>query len=604
MPLWAITGVSHFRDIRENGQKYFDIKGKTPASIVSRIDDWSFFMADCKEQAYSNDYYDFIIPYGELAYVPVSGACTQRIDEDYDVYYYPREGLPELGLVDYPYTTIPKCYGLLDQTALEASGIIRMQNQPALSLKGNGVMIGFIDTGIDYTNPIFRYSDGSTRINRIWDQTIQDGTPPAGILYGADYSAEDINRALQSENPYDIVPSRDENGHGTFLAGVACGSEDIANDFIGAAPMSSIAVVKLKPAKQHLREFFFIPDEVPAFQENDIMLAISYLNGLANFNNMPLVICLAVGNNMGSHGRGGVLSSYLNYICTRRKRVVVTATGNEANAKHHFQGQITGNMEFENVEINVEEDMEGFFLELWSDAPQLYAVSVVSPSGEVIPRIPSRLGASERFAFVFENTTVSIDYRIEAKETGSQLIYFRFQAPKRGIWVIRVYPQNVISGIFNMWLPMRQLTGGNVFFLRSNPDVTLTIPGTALQPITVGGYNAANGSLYLDSGRGFTITGDVKPDFTAPAVNIYGPGLRHNFVTSTGTSGAAAITAGACAQILQWGLVEQNSPSMSNAEVKNMLIRGAGRTSDRSYPNQEWGYGTLDVYQAFNNLRV
>ena len=193
-------------------------------------------MADCREQVYSDEFFDFIVSYEETNEQTIAGACIQRIDEGYDIFYYPREGLPPLSVGSYSYSEIPKCYGLLDQTALEVSGILKMQNQPVLALKGRGVLIGFIDTGIDYTNPAFRYSDGSSRIVRIWDQTIQDGTPPVGILYGADYTREQINAALLSENPYDVVPSRDMNGHGTFLAGVACGSESENGDFIGAAP--------------------------------------------------------------------------------------------------------------------------------------------------------------------------------------------------------------------------------------------------------------------------------------------------------------------------------------------------------------------------------
>ncbi len=560
-------------------------------------------MPDCKEQVYSNDFYDFIVPYGVETEVPAAEGCVQRIAEEYDIFFYAREGLPPLSVGDYTYTTIPKCYGLLDTTALEASGILRLQNQPVLSLKGDGVLVGFIDTGIDYTNPLFRYSDGSTRILRIWDQSIQDGTPPDGILYGAEYREEEINRALSGENPYEAVPSRDENGHGTFLAGVACGGEDVANNFIGAAPNARLAVVKLKGAKQYLRDFFFVPEGVEAYQETDIMMAVSYLNGLANILDMPLVICIALGNSIGSHGENGPLSSYLNFICTRRRRSVVTAAGNEANARHHFQGQLKGEMEYEDVEITLEEDMDGFFIELWADAPELYAVSVISPTGEQLPRVPVRTGASGEFRFVFEGTTVTVDYRIEAQETASQLIYFRFLRPKRGLWIVRVYPENIITGSYNMWLPMRQMTAGNAFFLRSNPDVTLTSPGTARQVITAGGYQVANRSIFPDSGRGYTVSGEIKPDFAAPAVDVYGPGLRHNFVTFTGTSAAAAVATGAVAQIMQWALVEKNQPTLLNAGIKNMLIRGTGKSNERSYPNREWGYGTLDVYRAFEMLR-
>ncbi len=561
-------------------------------------------MADCEEQVYSNDYFDFIIPYGEVTQFPVGGACIQRIDEDYDTLYYPREGLPPLRLGDYTYQEIPKCYGLLDQTALEASGILRMQNQPILDLKGRGVLVGFIDTGIDYTNPLFQNSDGTTRIVRIWDQTVREGEPPEGIFYGSEYRDKQINEALASENPYELVPSRDENGHGTFLAGVACGGEDIPNDFIGAAPQADIAVVKLKEAKPYLREFFFLKEDVPVYQENDIMMAVSYLNQLANIRNQPLVICLALGNNMGNHGRDGHLSAYLNDICTRRRRSIVTATGNEANTRHHFQGRIVGEMEHEDAEISVEDEMEGFFVELWADAPELYAVAIISPSGEQIPKIPVRTGTSGEYNFVFEGTTISVDYRLETLETASQLIYFRFIRPAKGLWTIRVFPQVTVTGNYHMWLPLEQVTLGRVLFLRSSPEVTLTNPGTSRQVITVGGYRVSDRSIYTDSGRGYTTSGEIKPDFVAPAVDVYGPGLRKNYITFTGTSAAAAITAGACAQVMQWALVERNSPGLSNAGIKNMLIRGAQRPDSRAYPNREWGYGTLDVYQAFANIRM
>ena len=80
----------------------------------------------------------------------------------------------------------------------------------------------------------------------IWDQTIQDGTPPESLLYGTEYAREQIDEALQSSEPLQIVPSVDENSHGTFLASIAAGSVNEANQFIGAAPDATIAVVKLK----------------------------------------------------------------------------------------------------------------------------------------------------------------------------------------------------------------------------------------------------------------------------------------------------------------------------------------------------------------------
>ena len=560
-------------------------------------------MSDCEEKIYSNDYVDFIISKDVLDVIDLQSDCIQRIEEENDIYFYPRSFFQ---IFDFPadsYASVPKCYGLLDETALEVSGILKLQQQPALALKGQGVMIGFIDTGIDYRNPVFQYSDGTTRIYRIWDQTIRDGTKPEGIAYGSEYKAEQINAALRAENPLETVPSMDTNGHGTFVAGVACGSEDVEDNFIGAAPFSEIAVVKLKEAKTYLREFYFIPDSVPAYQENDIMMAVSYLDRLAMERDMPLVICIALGSNMGNRGKDGQLATYLDIVSRRRKRCSVAAVGNEANARHHFLGKIQPDMEYESVEVSVEENMPGFFIEMWANAPELYAVSVSSPTGEVLPKVPYRSGGRQEFLFIFEQTRVSIDYRLTGRRQGNQLIYLRFSNAAQGIWTINVYPQSIVTGDYNMWLPMRNFTSGNVFFLRSNPNHTITVPGNAGQVISTGGYNVANGGLYLDSGRGFTLSGEVKPDFCAPAVNVYGPGLQNRFVTMTGTSAAAAITAGACAQIMEWGLVKRNQIFMSSADIKNMLIRGADRADDRSYPNPSWGYGTLDVYGAFEDLR-
>ena len=144
---------------------------------------------------------------------------------------------------------------------------------------------GFLDTGIDYQNPVFQHLDKTTRIAGIWDQTIQSGTPPESFDYGSHYTPDMINEALASEDPYSLVPSVDNNGHGTFLASIAAGSGDPDAQFIGAAPESVIAVVKLKQAKQYLRDYYFIPNTAPAFQENDIMLGMRYLHLLAENSN-------------------------------------------------------------------------------------------------------------------------------------------------------------------------------------------------------------------------------------------------------------------------------------------------------------------------------
>lgn len=156
-------------------------------------------------------------------------------------------------------SSAPVVLGLLDRPALEASGVTQVHNQPYLNLKGRGVLLGFVDTGIDYTLDIFRYEDGGSRIRYLYDQTAE-GDPPAGFFLGREYGKEEIDAALASEDPYALVPERDESGHGTFLASVAAGKQ--TEDFSGAAPDAEIIAVKLKKARPFYRERYCVPEEI------------------------------------------------------------------------------------------------------------------------------------------------------------------------------------------------------------------------------------------------------------------------------------------------------------------------------------------------------
>ncbi len=559
---------------------------------------------DCEEQVYSNEYFDFISESFSGTSGDISGFCVQGINNVYDVVYVSREGLRPLSVADYSYASIPKCFTLMDESALEESGILRIHNYPTLTLKGQGILIGFVDTGIDYQNPVFQSPDGSSRIAAIWDQTERSGTPPEGFLYGSEYRKEVIDEALASQRPERIVPSKDTNGHGTFSASVAAGNEMPQMNFSGAAPYAQIAMVKLKEAKENLREFYFIPEDATVYQENDIMAGVAYLDRLAREMNLPLVLCIAVGTNAGSHGSGSnPLMSLLDSIALRRPRGVVVSAGNEGNQRHHFAGELLENQEYQNVEISVGDGVRGFILEMWASAPQLFVVEIISPTGERIPKEFILSGGNE-YTFLLENTTVSVDYRITRIAGGDQLIFMRFTRPVQGIWNIRVYRQSVYAEQYHMWLPMREMMTGEVYFLRSNPDTTITAPGNAYNVMTVTAYDVKDNSIFVDASRGYTVTGRVKPDFAAPGVNVFGAGARNQFITQSGTSVAAALTSGAVALLLEWAVVRGNYTSVSNTDMKNMIIRGAQRDPGRTYPNREWGYGRLNLYDAFENFRI
>lgn len=582
-------------------------------------------MAACQLNPASESVADFIYRYGSLQQIvgnPEDIQCMDYISSDFAVIYTPLETVEPISLRKYSYYTIPGLYTLLDSSSMEASGITSTFNTPTLGNKGRGTLIGFIDTGIDYTNPLFRNPDGSTRIASIWDQSIPGDTsimPPgvpnyyrnSGANYGAEYTREEINQALGSDSPLSLVPSTDTNGHGTFLAGIAAGGALPEQDFTGAAPECELLVVKLKQAKQYLRSFYLIDQQIPAFQENDIMMGIKYLRVTAFRLGRPLVILLGLGSSLGSHEGTSPLSVSLQDVSRTLASATIIAAGNETGRGHHYLGTIPSGQERDDVEIRVgpEEARRGFVLELWSSTADTASVGFVSPSGETIGRIPIIANNETSIPFLLESSVITVNYQLSESGSGRQLIFMRFETPTAGIWTIHVYNTQFLTGQFHMWLPPANFISDETVFLRPNPYTTITQPGNAPAPITVAAYNHLNSSLYIHSSRGYTLAGVIKPDLTAPGVNITGPAVGRRssnmvpMTTRSGTSVAAAHIAGAVASLLSWGIVEGNNITMSEAAIKSYLIRGAQRNPTITYPNREWGYGVLDLYQTFLHLR-
>ena len=148
----------------------------------------------CTDQIMSEDYGDFLLDYYFPQPVETTPAtyCSQVISTRYVSFYVPRQEWEPLSYDKIPYDVVPKLYGLQDTTSMTASGITQVQ-QSLLGVTGRGVLIGIIDTGIDYTHPVFRNTDGTTRIRGIWDQTIQDGPLPRWVSYGSEYVREEIS---------------------------------------------------------------------------------------------------------------------------------------------------------------------------------------------------------------------------------------------------------------------------------------------------------------------------------------------------------------------------------------------------------------------------
>lgn len=573
-------------------------------------------MIPCNVSPASEEIADFIVRYSPRAvdslYELARTRCVNLVSQEYAIVHAPLSGVLPLSFTQHTYSAIPKLYGLQDTTALEAAGILPVFSQPNLMSTGQGILIGMIDTGIDYTNPLFQNPDGTSRILRLWDQTIESENTPEAVagfqpFYGTVYSQEDLNRALASEQPLELVPSTDTSGHGTFLAGVAAGRQiQSPTTFSGAAPDAALAVVRLKPARQYLREFFAVPPDADAYQENDIMAAVAFLLGVAGQYQMPLVLCLGVGTSQGSHSGISPLAMQLQALSATRGFACVTGAGNETGFRHHYFGNLSPDQEYEDVELRVADSTSGFSMELWADVSELYTVGFVSPSGEVIERIPMTVGQETTISFQLDATRILISYQITESSSGRFLAFLRFTGPAPGIWHIRVYPTLFVAGQFHIWLPMQGFLTEDTGFLRPDPDITITDPGNAPLLLTVSTYNHVTGSLYIHSSRGFTATGQIKPDFAAPGVEVQGPGIppgTSRLSRQTGSSVATAITAGAVACLFSWGFTQGNDTTLTSISVKSILIRGAERKEAFRYPNRQWGYGTLNLYQAFLLMR-
>ena len=547
-------------------------------------------------------YADFVVKYmgdfqKDLGDVP--GLIFQKINAIYGVVYAPLTEIDALNISTYSYSFIPKCYTHMDFGSLSASGITRLQEHPYLQLKGQGTAIAIVDSGIDYRNPLFQNEMGS-RILCIWDQTLEgDGTE---VPYGRVFWKNDIDRALASENPLEIVPSTDTNGHGTRMAAVAAGDYFPEENFSGAAPEAMLIVVKVKQAKKYLREFYLFPSEAELFQENDIMMGVDFAVRTANDRKLPLSVCLGIGSSQGAHIGRNPLSIYVDYASQFSRISVSIAAGNEGAARHHYAGRLTHRENQASAELRVGNKEPGFTLEFWGEPPEIYNLSLQSPTGEILDISASLGDVTQELSFIFVETRVEVNYVSIERQTGYTLAYFRFIQPAAGIWRIFVQGRDGQNVEFHMWLPVQGLISEETYFLEPSPYNTVTAPGDSLESITVTAYQYRDNSLYVQASRGFMPDGNVVPQVAAPGVQIRVPQLNGLYGLASGTSLSAAQTAGAAALLFEWAVVRGNQPYFTGSSVKNYITRGAKREDRLTYPNRDWGFGRMDLYHTFELL--
>ena len=499
-------------------------------------------------------------------------------------------------------------YTLNEVSPVYASNAPVFHQNPYLELNGRGVLVGIVDTGIDYMNTEFMREDDTTRIVSIWDQSLPVEGKTSFAEYGVVYSEEDINNAINTSlsggDPYSIVKTRDEIGHGTMVAGIV-GARGKNPDLIGAAPDCEFAIVKLKEAsKSYLKNFGVVTSGTGRYENIDIILGIKHIVDEANKRKMPVVIYIPLGTNVGPHDGSSILERFIDDVSKRRGIIVVTTTGNQGDTDTHTFGTIESASNTDTIELKVGPNQTDLYFEIWINRPNKVALSIVSPSGEIIDKIPARLQEVEQIRFVFEGTRMFIQYAIPEEITGDELIKIRAENLKEGIWQFRLIGDYIVNNAqYHSWIPQRELLQGDTRFLNSSQYTTLSIPSTSRNVLSVAYYNQNNKATVGKSGRGYTRDNRVKPSIAAGGINalVLSPGGTTK--RASGASVAGAVVAGCCAQLFQWGIIDGNDVTMNSVKLKTYITRGSGKREGDLYPNREWGYGIIDMQGVFNNIR-
>ncbi|MBJ80314.1 MAG: hypothetical protein CMH60_03260 [Myxococcales bacterium] len=465
--------------------------------------------------------------------------------------------------------------------------------------QGKGVLIGFIDTGIDLGHPAFLDANSRSRVVALWDQDKQDPKlkKPRNFGYGQLCKAKEIRRSQCTLD--------DPIGHGTHVAGIAAGS----SEFSGIAPKADIAMVRSN-------EFTRVAD------------AVAFLFQLADDRNQPVVVNISVGGHYGPHDGRSPLENYLSQLVGPGK-IIVAAAGNDGEQQTHFKATLSAQeqrLKFNNVPWGKSEDI---ILELWSDGQTNVEMSVeMHVDNKVVaaqPLIASQSDFMTTRLRLKGNAVADISLGVEydnARQLAQRMLILNpvkaHRIPPNAALVLRLKGSGNVDG----WLSQKTYRHGHVSFAQTtepgwisgDSNSSITVPGTSPDIITVGAYTTREkeneagilNRLANFSSRGPTFdpayTG-VKPDVSAPgktiasarSYNSNAPLLDGHPELSfmQGTSMAAPHITGVIALMLQ------ADPDLDPQKIKKILKETSRQDSFTGQtPNHQWGHGKIDALAA------
>lgn len=479
------------------------------------------------------------------------------------------------------------------ETVTIASGTNYIDKNPYTDIRGRGTIVAIIDSGIDYLHPDFIDDDGSSRIISIWDQENEDGKSPIKLNFGKEITNEELNKAIR-EN--DSSLTEDEIGTGTLSAGIIGGNGRLNHAYKGVATECRFIVVKLKAYKET-----YAHGKIN-YTNSDFLAAIAYVTDVAKREKQPLIINLSIGAMSSSVANTNILEVY--NILSKAGFFVVSGSGNEGNTGIHYSGKFTNLKEVDDVIIQVG-SLNNIDIVLNTTGPNKISAMLISPSGEVGYTIKySPDNKIHRGKFNLENTSYSMQYIYPYIASGGQRLEIKLKNVKPGIWTLRLIPEEIISGEYDIYLPNENITSKDTRFLDADSIATLTMYGAGFNILTVGAYNDKTNSMWLGSSKGPVRGRGIKPDIVAPGVDIISTYLGGTYNTATGTGVSASIVSGVLAILVEYLLEQSETPrtSLFTQVMKTYLMLGATKKPIYTYPNISQGFGILDLKKTIEEI--
>lgn len=554
------------------------------------IDEKSFFIlytGDIKKSFEENNIDKYVILNDELAaiYVPLDFQA-EILDNIINIEWWQKSQ---------PMTSLIEVNNNLSngESVLSSVGGDYVESNPYLNVSGENILVAVIDSGVDYLHKDLIDENNSSKILYLWDQENNSKKPPEGMIFGSEFNREEINKAIQNQ---DKSLSNDNTGTGTMACGIIAGQGNINREYRGISRGVDLIVVKLREYKD-----VYYKGKI-SYEMSDFVAALTYVFNISIKENKPLIVNFTVGTISSINIEAAIIESY--GILEKSGIVLVSGAGNEGNTDIHYAGTLKDVDSYRDVSIQ-NGNNTNLDIVIRGRGPDKFFLQVISPSGDISQII--RYAPDDRIyrgRFYIEKTSYIVLNKFPWLESGDQRIEINLMDIKPGIWTLRLSPEFIIHGEFDVYLPNKALIDKTTRFTDSKSNATITKLGLASSVITIGTYNDKTNSLWIGSSKGNLSGNRVRPDIIAPGVDIISTFNYDEYNTATGTGVSSSIVCGSLALIMQYLEEESRVPKLSlfTEPLRTYLMIGATRQEIYTYPNISQGYGIFNLRDTFRQI--